>query len=1546
MAQNSEVKIRIKVEGIEDNLTKLAKLELELAAINKEMAAAKKINDLGAYTEFRKQQDEIKDSIKGVSGEIREQKKLLERTDFAEGSYRDLNAQLVELRASYKDLSEAERESEIGKATLENIQGLDTKLKEIDATLGQFQRNVGNYEGAIAKALEDAGVKGALERRIKNLREEQEKLKNEAKELANAYVQASASGSADLQQLERQILDNQQAQQNLNNEIRQSGSSGSFTEGLTRLGGNIPFFGEIADAFSQGGELAGAFGGRIAALGPVIGAAFGAFAVGGVVYKALDIVAGLGNEFGKLEGAIAGFSGASGFELDNLAVEVKSIAETFGATTDEVNLAANSLSKGFGIDFAKSLELVKKGFLSGANAGGQLIDNLEEYAPLIKNAGYNAEEFVAIIAQQAQGGTYNDKLIDSIKEVGLSFGELTKASQDALKPLGEDFANTLIKNLNNGSVSAAQALKLIEEQGKKVGLSVSEIGTITADVFRGAGEDAGGYLRVLQEVNLATSKGLDGFIDQSNYATKAAQATLQANKELASAQAGIANIAGDLGISWDLIGTKILTVITNIAKNVLLYSNEIKIALIGLAAVFGGPVTMAVIGFGALMTGVQDPINKTRESARQLSEQLSEQQKKVTDLEKNVSPLVKRYEELQKQSELNKVSGKDNTQVQNELLNVMRELGEAVPTAVSEFNEYGQALKINTKEVNDYLKGQQETLSSIREAKNSKDIELLIKYKDRVSKITKEISDQQEELNKFQKYATEKSALFNSYVDTPQKIEEIRNKIIALGKDLGEAGSEAANLEKSLKLSSGGKFDLTAAQKGYTNAIKERLAGIALEYKVEDDAKNEKIKIQKELTAEQKKAAEDAAKQRKADADRRAKEAEAERKRIQSEYEQLLKAAGVSEAAYRAAINKSKDDTTKLSLDQIKDRFEKERKLNAFNFNQQKAEIAKGLQQQSNDLIEQYKAEIEFIRKNPAYASRFGSKAEIQELIKGVTAETKTQIAAQTGELANAYKQQQIDLEKAKQEAFRAAKQAVQEGKTENDVTAAANIQANVQAQINAVNSIYEIRDKKITESYNAELLALNESLTNKEISEKTYNEKVKALDYATSVERLKNTKSENEELQSIYDKQIEANMELLRLQYQQSQAQAAEDLRKAKKDAEDKTETGARGGDPVSAKALELAEIENAQKAHDERMKQLGLKYQQDQAGLVDTRIKQEVDGNTKLLQSAKDTDTQKREATKEHAALMREIVAESLSIANDVSSQAFDLLKQSSDQQAEEQTNLINARFEKEKEQALGNVELIEQAEKRKSEAQRRANEETAARNKSLALSQAIVNAALSITSILAQYPKFDGGFAMAAALIASGVANAAAIAKIATTKYAQGGVLGIADVSDGAVNGASHLNGGIKIRNANGTISEVEGGESIQTDEFGRKVVINKYSSRLFAGKLSGLRRANFMGKSAILSGINSYGGLGKKFANGGVLTGRVPQLQAPNVRAGSSDNFGVFQNNMATLQENNLMLQAYIEATNARMDRLTVLTDATDLYKKGLKGYESKQIDIID
>ena len=52
------------------------------------------------------------------------------------------------------------------------------------------------------------------------------------------------------------------------------------------------------------------------------------------------------------------------------------------------------------------------------------------------------------------------------------------------------------------------------------------------------------------------------------------------------------------------------------------------------------------------------------------------------------------------------------------------------------------------------------------------------------------------------------------------------------------------------------------------------------------------------------------------------------------------------------------------------------------------------------------------------------------------------------------------------------------------------------------------------------------------------------------------------------------------------------------------------------------------------------------------------------------------------------------------------------------------------------------------------------------------AVIDGAKAITSILAQYPKFDGGFAMAAALTSAGIASAVNIAKIASAQFEGGG------------------------------------------------------------------------------------------------------------------------------------------------------------------------------
>lgn len=63
----------------------------------------------------------------------------------ASGSYNEMNAAMLELQKRYKALSEADRESDIGKNLIAQAGALNDKLKEIDSKFGNYQRNVGNY---------------------------------------------------------------------------------------------------------------------------------------------------------------------------------------------------------------------------------------------------------------------------------------------------------------------------------------------------------------------------------------------------------------------------------------------------------------------------------------------------------------------------------------------------------------------------------------------------------------------------------------------------------------------------------------------------------------------------------------------------------------------------------------------------------------------------------------------------------------------------------------------------------------------------------------------------------------------------------------------------------------------------------------------------------------------------------------------------------------------------------------------------------------------------------------------------------------------------------------------------------------------------------------------------------------------------------------------------------------------------------------------------------------------------------------------------------
>jgi len=61
----------------------------------------------------------------------------------------ELGAQLAQLKAEYRGLSKADREGAAGKKLLKDIQQLDNAVKKADYSLGDHQRNVGNYVSAL-----------------------------------------------------------------------------------------------------------------------------------------------------------------------------------------------------------------------------------------------------------------------------------------------------------------------------------------------------------------------------------------------------------------------------------------------------------------------------------------------------------------------------------------------------------------------------------------------------------------------------------------------------------------------------------------------------------------------------------------------------------------------------------------------------------------------------------------------------------------------------------------------------------------------------------------------------------------------------------------------------------------------------------------------------------------------------------------------------------------------------------------------------------------------------------------------------------------------------------------------------------------------------------------------------------------------------------------------------------------------------------------------------------------------------------------------------
>lgn len=138
-----------RVEGIDTLITNQEELKQAIKATQREYDKS----DFGSKDrqEALKQLGALKQVQKENRAEVRQSQRAFERSaDAGKESYRALSAELADLRNQFKDLSRIDRESEIGEGLKNRIRELDSELKELDSSIGQNQRNVGNYASALS----------------------------------------------------------------------------------------------------------------------------------------------------------------------------------------------------------------------------------------------------------------------------------------------------------------------------------------------------------------------------------------------------------------------------------------------------------------------------------------------------------------------------------------------------------------------------------------------------------------------------------------------------------------------------------------------------------------------------------------------------------------------------------------------------------------------------------------------------------------------------------------------------------------------------------------------------------------------------------------------------------------------------------------------------------------------------------------------------------------------------------------------------------------------------------------------------------------------------------------------------------------------------------------------------------------------------------------------------------------------------------------------------------------------------------------------------
>lgn len=451
-------------------------------------------------------------------------------------------------------------------------------------------------------------------------------------------------------------------------------------------------------------------------------------------------VKGLDTEMGKLNKTSSGFWGqikqiGAGVAVGNfftaLGAEISSLVNTMiqGRTKIDDELRDIAKSTGMTVEQAKELnkELSK---IDTRTSSGDLRKLAYEAGKLGKTGKQEVAKFVeemdkikvalgddlgeeAIIQIGKMVNVYDAGAMNIASAIN-SIGAASEASEQYLV----DFASRMGGAARTAKISAPDVIgfaAVLDQMGLNVEMSATALSNFTlnfvkdtAGFEKAAGMRAGSLKKIIGEKG--TNEGMLAFIEAMRTSSKSEAEFLQRMEQVGIDGSRGAAVFLTLANNIEVVKEQQTLANAEFTKGTSVLQ-EFNTKNEGFAANWE-KIKKAVLGFftdNILIDGLESFVNWMMDStseADKLVDAFEGQQKSVNKLQREMLPLLDRYDFLKSKTTLNKDE-------QKELREIIEQVGLTIPGAISQFDNYGNAMEINGGKARQFIKDQALALKSM-----------------------------------------------------------------------------------------------------------------------------------------------------------------------------------------------------------------------------------------------------------------------------------------------------------------------------------------------------------------------------------------------------------------------------------------------------------------------------------------------------------------------------------------------------------------------------------------------------------------------------------------------------------------------------------------------------------------------------------------------------------------------------------------------------------------------------------------------------------------